>query len=236
MTTELTTPDTIIRQDGDVKRTFLKGNDFGYDDSQRGGSNGTKAAPANDDICDAFSLPLDGSCLNNNTNVQSTSDYFGGCIPNGSTSVFYEFTPTGTNNMITITMSDFSDLGRQLYFMFFEGPCTAPTVISAYCTNTPYSSGGTVEQSFYNLVAGTTYYVMIATQPGVGNQVSTYDICGQEMITPPLITGPAQDCYGAIPVCDISYAQSYSYTGVGSSDELNKGATCLYGGESNSVW
>jgi len=233
---EFRTPNTIIEEDSVRKRAYLKGIDFGYDDSQRGESNGTKAAPANDDICDAFSLPLDGSCLNNNTNVQSSSDYFGGCIPNGATSVFYEFTPTGTNNMITITMSDFSDLGRQLYFMFFEGPCTAPTVISAYCTNTPYTSGGIVEQSYYNLVAGTTYFVMIATQPGVGNQVSSYDICGEEMITPPLITGPAQDCYGAVPVCDITYSQTYSYTGVGSIDELNTGATCLYGGESNSVW
>ncbi|MGC9330814.1 MAG: hypothetical protein ACP5DZ_02930 [Bacteroidales bacterium] len=230
------TQDSIIQTNSTKKTHYLKGYDFGYDDSGQNQTQQTRAAPGNDDICDAYSLPLDGGCLYDNTNVQSSGDYFGGCIPHGATSVFYYFTPTGTNDMLTITMSDFSEFGRQLYFMLLEGPCTDPGVISVYCTNTPYTSGGTIEHSFYNLVAGTTYYVMIATQPGVGNELSSYDICGEENITPPLITGPEQDCYGAIPVCDLSYAQDYSYTGVGSSDELNNGATCLYGGESNSVW
>ncbi|MDA3910580.1 MAG: hypothetical protein PF448_04395 [Bacteroidales bacterium] len=218
------------------KPVFLKGYEFGYDDSGQNKTPQTRAAPANDDICSAINLPINGSCIDNETNAQSTSDYFGGCIPNGSPSVFYEFTPTGSNNMLTITMNDFAELGRQISFMLFEGPCTAPTVISAYCTNTPYTASGTLEQSFYNLTAGTAYYLMIATQPGVGNELSAYDICAQESTTPPLITGPQQDCYGAVPVCDITYSQTYSYTGVGSSDEINTGATCIYGGESNSVW
>ncbi|MBN2777126.1 MAG: hypothetical protein JXR36_05765 [Bacteroidales bacterium] len=235
---ETTPPDTIqdIPQNH-AKTKHFKGYEFGYEASPSSlEKNGSKAAPPNDDICSATTLPIDGSCVNDETNSESNSDYFGGCIPNGSNSVFYEFTPTGTNNMITITMSDFSDLGRQLYFMLLEGPCTAPSALEVYCTNTPYTAGGTIEQSFYNLTAGTTYYIMIATQPGVGNQLTNFDICGEEKITPPLITGPQQDCYGAVPVCDISYSQTYSYTGVGSTDELNTGATCLYGGESNSVW
>lgn len=235
---EISPPDTIkpdTRSSNNVK--YLKGFEFGYDISGDDMTkSGTKAPPANDDICSATTLPIDGSCVDDETNVQSGGDYFGGCIPNGSTSVFYEFTPTGTNNMITITMSDFSDLGRQLYFMLLEGPCTAPTVMEVYCTNTPYVAGGTIVQSFYNLTAGTTYYVMIATQPGVGNQLTNYDICGEELIAPPLITGPEQDCAGAIPVCDSIYTQTNSYTGIGDVDDVIDATTCLVGGESNSVW
>ena len=47
----------------------------------------------------------------------------------------------------------------------------------------------------------------------------------------------AQDCNGAIPVCQSSYSQSTSYTGFGSTNELgpaNQG--CLTTGENNSVW
>ena len=46
-----------------------------------------------------------------------------------------------------------------------------------------------------------------------------------------------QDCYGAIPVCQASYSQSTSYTGVGSNNELNpSNQGCLTTGENNSVW
>ena len=235
---EPTPPDTTqdIPQNH-ARAKHFKGYEFGYEASPSSlEKNGSKAAPPNADICSATTLPIDGSCVNDETNSESNSDYFGGCIPNGSNSVFYEFTPTGSNNMITITMSDFSDLGRQLYFMLLEGPCTAPSPIEVYCTNTPYVSGGNITQSFYNLTAGTTYYVMIATQPGVGNQLTNFDICGEELIAPPLITGPEQDCAGAIPVCDYTYTQTNSYTGIGDIDDVIDGTTCLYGGESNSVW
>lgn len=50
----------------------------------------------------------------------------------------------------------------------------------------------------------------------------------------PLQTGPEQDCSSGIPVCQSTYTQTQSYTGVGGSQEAASG-TCL-GGESNSVW
>lgn len=49
-----------------------------------------------------------------------------------------------------------------------------------------------------------------------------------------MITGPEQDCTGAIPVCSQSYTQSSSYTGVGTIDEVKN--CCLKSGEKNSVW
>lgn len=50
-----------------------------------------------------------------------------------------------------------------------------------------------------------------------------------------LQTGPEQDCNSGIPVCQSTYAQTQSYTGVGGSQEAASN-TCLDEGESNSVW
>lgn len=48
------------------------------------------------------------------------------------------------------------------------------------------------------------------------------------------ITGPEQDCSGAIPVCQQTYTQTNSYTGFGSVQEVYN--TCLLAGEQYSVW
>ena len=47
-----------------------------------------------------------------------------------------------------------------------------------------------------------------------------------------------QDCMGAIPVCQNTYVQNTSYTGIGFIDELQYPTTtsCLQSGEQNSVW
>lgn len=49
-----------------------------------------------------------------------------------------------------------------------------------------------------------------------------------------LVTGPEQNCDGAISVCSQTYTQASSYTGSGSLQELSN--TCLLGDETNSVW
>jgi Secretion system C-terminal sorting domain len=54
----------------------------------------------------------------------------------------------------------------------------------------------------------------------------------QSKLLTPLVAG--QDCNTAIPVCQNTYTQGTSYTGVGVSNELS--GTCLAGGETNSVW
>lgn len=48
------------------------------------------------------------------------------------------------------------------------------------------------------------------------------------------ITGPEQDCDGAIYVCNQSYTQSNSYTGYGDYQEVY--STCLLAQEQNTVW
>lgn len=48
---------------------------------------------------------------------------------------------------------------------------------------------------------------------------------------------PAQNCLGAIPICQTTYTQSTSYTGLGTISELNgSNQGCLTTGENNSVW
>ena len=48
---------------------------------------------------------------------------------------------------------------------------------------------------------------------------------------------PEQDCSSAIPVCQDTYFQPFSYTTFGSIQELNAtNSSCLNGGEENSVW
>lgn len=51
------------------------------------------------------------------------------------------------------------------------------------------------------------------------------------------ITGPEQDCFNAIPVCNGVYIQTNSYTGEGSvTGEIDPLRSCLGRGERNNVW
>lgn len=48
---------------------------------------------------------------------------------------------------------------------------------------------------------------------------------------------PEQDCFSAIPVCQDTYVQNDSYSGVGENgDEINGSLSCMRLGERNSVW
>lgn len=227
---EISNHQTVGIDDSIPHVRYLKGIPFGY---QTDTGMTLRAAPVNDLICNALNLDLVGGCITGETTHEANADYFGGCVLNGSPSVFYEFTITGTNNMVTIDMDNFADVGRQLYLYLFEGPCTAPTGIATECTVTP---AGAISFDFFNLTPGVNYFLMVAGQPGVGNELTSFDICATQAIAPPLITGPEQDCFGAIPVCDHTYVQNLSYTGYWDNQELITGATCLYGGENNSVW
>lgn len=51
---------------------------------------------------------------------------------------------------------------------------------------------------------------------------------------PALAQAPEQDCRNGIPVCQSTYTQAQSYSGIGGTQEAV--STCLGAGESNSVW
>ena len=114
-----------------------------------------------------------------------------------------------------------------------DGICTNPSGISTQCETA--SGSGPLTFEFYNMAAG-TYFLMVSTNPGVGNILTNFDICGTQSLAPPLAVGPEQDCYGALPVCNQIYTQNLSYSGFWDTDEIPDGTTCLYSGENNSVW
>ncbi|PIX35826.1 MAG: hypothetical protein COZ59_04350, partial [Bacteroidetes bacterium CG_4_8_14_3_um_filter_31_14] len=97
-----------------------------------------------------------------------------------------------------------------------DGICTNPSGISTQCETA--SGSGPLTFEFYNMAAG-TYFLMVSTNPGVGNILTNFDICGTQSLAPPLAVGPEQDCYGALPVCNQIYTQNLSYSGFWDTDE-----------------
>ncbi|MFH0867465.1 MAG: hypothetical protein V1904_14830 [Bacteroidota bacterium] len=190
---------------------------------------GLKSVPANDDICDATTLSLDGTCLTGQTNVEATSDYYGGCTQPGNPSVWYTFTVTAPNDYLTIEIKNGNPPNREVQAFLMDGTCANPSGISVQCELTP------IVFEFYHMTPG-TYFLMVSTQPGVGNELISFDICATQGIAPPLAQGPEQDCDGALPVCNQIYVQDLSYTDYWDTDEIPDATTCLYTGENNSVW
>lgn len=184
-------------------------------------------APDNDSICNATTLPLDGSCIVGDSNNTATPDYYGGCINSNYPSVFYTFELTGSNNAVDINFENIAPAGKDVSIFLLEGPCTSPSGISTKCNQTTFT--------FINLSVGIEYILLVCTNPGQGN-LSNYDICATQYDAAGSITGPEQDCAGAIYVCESTYIQESSYTGYWENQELPYGQTCLVGGENNSVW
>jgi hypothetical protein len=204
--------------------------------------NDLKAVPTNDDNwsggggghCNAITVPVDGTCLTGQTNISSTPDYYGGCVPAGDNSVWYKFTITGSNNMINITFTVPGSLGGNslgqggvVDVFLFEGTCKNPSGVKTICDL------ASAAFTFESLSAG-TYYLQVSTPAGMeGN----FNICATQSIAPiGSITGPEQDCSGAIPICQSSYSFTGSYLGHGASQELSSTSSCLLGKETNSVW
>src|SRR5687767_10690497 len=50
------------------------------------------------------------------------------------------------------------------------------------------------------------------------------------------ITGPEQDCIGAIPICGQTITQVNSYQGTGMIEDIRDWTSCLENEENNSVW
>lgn len=200
---------------------------------------GLLAAPANDLPCNAEALDISSAtdCYTQTAgNSEATLDYYGGCVQPNHASVWYTFDISGINDYLNVTIT--APDGKEMEAMIVQGTCTGspdgyfvgePTVIQSHCALSPF------DFEFYDLANG-TYYLMFSTQPG-SNVISTdFDICFTQSEAPEYVTGPEQDCAGAISVCDMIYDQNNSYVDYWLTDEIPTGTTCLYGGEHNSVW
>lgn len=203
------------------KTDFLK-----YQAPVNNDQKGILAAPGNDNICSAYVVPTDGTCTTSSGNTDATTDYYGGCVQSNHKTIFYKFEITAPNNYLTCNINATS--GKEVEAILIGGTCVSPVLIESQCDISP------VTFTFRDLSPG-WYYLMFSTQPG-SNELGPFQICFTQSTAPPLVTGPEQDCSGAIAVCDMSYTQPNSYTGFWNTDEIPNGQTCLLYGEHNSVW
>ncbi|MBW8050951.1 MAG: hypothetical protein FVQ77_11560, partial [Cytophagales bacterium] len=191
--------------------------------------------PSNDSICNALAVPVDGTCLTGQTNICATPDFSSGCVDTLVASVWFSFSITTPANRAYFTFQNYTwSASTKVQTLLAAGPCNSNplSVLYALC--------GSPSDTFWfpvNLVSGNTYYVMVATDTlSTGN----FDICGREYEVPPAtITGPEQDCPGAIPICGPTYYEINAYSGIGTVQEVFN--TCLgdgiqITGENNSVW
>lgn len=182
------------------------------------------SVPANDGICSAVVAPVNGTCLAGQTNVCATPDISGGCVTATAGSVYYSLTVTAPNNALRITFPSNSFSGLVQTYLF-GGTCTTYTGVNSMCATAASTF------TYTNLAPG-TYFFMVATET---TEAGDFTICATEYQTPPgVLTGPMQDCAGAIPMCATSYNESNSYIGFGNQELA--GGTCLGTNESNSVW
>jgi|GEM_PF-1889844 len=193
----------------------------------RAPEDGTKVNSVNDLICNAIVIGDDDCYTQTDGNSNCTSDYYGGCVPPNNPSIWFKTTIVGPNDYLRVDVTCVA--GRLMEVLLCSGTCANPVIVASECQWSPFSF------QFYDLVPG-DYFLMFATQPGVGNEIPAFTICFDQMIAPVLITGPEQDCAGAIPVCDLQYIQTNSYGGYWVTDEIPNYQTCLLGGENNSVW
>ncbi len=198
--------------------------------------NPAKAAPANDDICSARSIPapLNGNCLTSQTNIDATGDYYGGCVPVDASSVWYTFTLTGSNDQIDITFTVPGGLGapslgqgNNIFLFLMSGTCAAPNGIETQCNT------ASTTFHFDHLTPGGTYFLEVATtSASTGN----FNICATQSVMPVgSQVGPEQDCAGAIPLCSGFYSYTGSYYDHGSIQDVST-SSCLLSGETNSIW
>ena len=186
------------------------------------------AQPANDDICSATSIAINGGgqCITGDSNIAATPDYYGGCVSSGNLSVWYTFSLVGGNNMAEFTVfTNTFPAGTVVEMFLFDSTCSVPAGLSTVCDD-----ADTAIFQFWQLSSGVTYWLMVSTDPA---NVGTFDICGAGDAKN-VVNGPEQDCSGAIKVCDYIYDQSISYGGPGDINDIN--GTCLLSNETNSVW
>ncbi len=177
---------------------------------------GSEAAPGNDDACNSTTLSLDGSTyLTDQYNCNANVDWYGGCVPSGNPSVWYDFTLTGSNDEIILDFANYSFVGDvELLLTIKNDACPADadmTYVSDYCGD----PDGTI--MFTGLTAGQEYHLMVSTASG---EEGYFNIVGDEEI----LGTPDSD-----PCATITIPQTFCPAGYPFS---NVGATSIFPNES----
>jgi hypothetical protein len=143
------------------------------------------AVPANDDVCNAITLALNGSShCGNTTCATSVADpAFTSSTPNNTT--WYKFTPA-TTGLINIVMTRPAGITSGLlnaWVGIYTATGTCPTLtltqVTPATTGYDLTSSSSVTVATPSLTAGTTYYFMV---DGNSSAVGAYCI---QIITPP---------------------------------------------------
>ena len=159
--------------------------------------------PVNDSICNAIPLTLNGpsDCQTTETaTTESNEPTFGCSTPNNTT--WYTYTPT-TSGPATIVMglnsAALTNLDAWVSLFTASGSCPALTLTEAFpgtCDEADLTTVDSVEIVTNNLVAGTTYYIMV---DGFSGAVGGYCIHIKDATPPP--PAPVNDIIcNAIPL------------------------------------
>ncbi len=178
-------------------------------------SNQVIANPINDELCDATTIPSDGSCFQGTT-VDATPDYDWGsftCSNIDESTVYFETTIATNTNSITIDINNFiGNIAVSLWTVDID--CNNdPTHLDSYCGN---SSGFPI--TLFSIEGNLDYYIQVATAV---NQESSFEICVTENHPPTncatndfcsqaeaisITTG--QDCTNSLTGCNFGAAPS----------------------------
>lgn len=159
--------------------------------------------PANDDCSGALSATVNtnGTCA-----VQTAGTIGGatasvqdptGCFGTEDDDVWFSFVAPATGS-ISIALNNVAGTTTDLYHSVWTGVCPALTLLAGSCSD-PNSS------TLTGLTPGTTYYVRVYSWTATGGQITTFDLCLQEL-----------DVCGGGPNNDWCQAPATLTTGVGS--------------------
>ena len=126
------------------------------------------AVPVNDNCTGATNLPVSATCNYVAGNLAGASQ----SAANGCTmfqDIFYKFTATATNTMVSFNSSSDLNLLASIY-----ADCAATTPI--YCLTNTYKTGETKTIAATNLIIGNTYYIKVGSA-AASPISSAFEIC-----------------------------------------------------------
>jgi gliding motility-associated-like protein len=168
------------------------------------------------------------------TNVGSTMSTWPNptCFPaNNTEDVWFQFTATGTDALISVGGSGNGGTMLNPALAIYNGDC-ATTINEQGCNSA--AGSGIVQLYEGAMIPGTVYYIRVSSRP---NNEGTFELCLNNY-TPS--ANPGADCGGAAFLCNQSPVSVGTLSGGGANNDEPESSTCLensFGAdEGNSSW
>jgi len=185
------------------------------------------AQPPNDDCLTAIAIviPADGDTCFSSSNLASTNDgSFNGCdVTPAGNQVWFTYTTTGSNNVVTVTPSGGSPMTDAVVTLQAQTAC--PCGSGCYETCDDATGSGTASAS-WGYSPGEQVIIQVTSNGTDGD----FTLCITSSTPPP---SPGNDCANASTLCDFSDFQVSSTSGFSSSG-LEPG--CFGGAGNQDVW